>query len=89
MTLRVVDAQGRPLGNVIATFTVASGGGMITTLDQSLIDQTEMTTAAQTTDANGQAMVRTWRLGPNAGPNVVRATVGNVSIDFTINGVAR
>ena len=87
MTLRVVDGGGQPVPNVIVTFAVISGGGTITTFDQYLVIQTEATSAAQTTDANGQAMVRTWTLGSNPGPNVVRATVGNVSIDFTMNGV--
>ena len=86
MTLRVTDASNNPVPNSIVTFTVVAGGGTITTFDQYLVNSSQVTSAPQTTDANGQAMLRTWTLGPNAGPNVVRATVGNLSIDFTING---
>lgn len=86
MALRVVDGSGQPLPNVIVTFAVVSGGGTITTLYQYSVSQSEATSAGQATDANGQAMVRTWTLGPNVGPNVVRATAGNLTLDFTING---
>ncbi|MFL5616076.1 MAG: hypothetical protein ACJ796_20590 [Gemmatimonadaceae bacterium] len=46
MTLRVLDSGGQPLPNVIGTFAVISGGGTITTFDQYLVNQSEVTSAA-------------------------------------------
>jgi hypothetical protein len=73
----------------MVTFSVTAGGGTITTYDEYLVNQDQVTSGPQLTDGNGQAQLRTWTIGPNPGPNTVRAIVGNVRTDFTLNAVSR
>ena len=72
----VLDQDSSPLAGVDVTFSVAAGGGMLSsTTDASpctITSSTSSTTA--TTDANGQAATRL-TLGSDAGTNTVSATV--------------
>lgn len=65
-TVRVTDAVGNPVSGIAVTFTVASGGGSITG-------------ASTTTDAQGQAAVGSWVLGPS-GTNTLTATVAGLGV---------
>lgn len=74
----VRDAGGNPVAGVQVTFAVASGGG---TIDD----------ATPTTNASGIATLGSWRLGPTAGTNTVRATVAGLAgspVTFTATGLA-
>jgi hypothetical protein len=74
----VTDAQGNPVANVAVTFSVASGGGIVTG-------------AAQSTGANGIATAGNWSLGATAGTNTLTATSGGLTgspVTFTANGTA-
>ena len=68
--VKATDAGGNPVAGTIVTFSVVSGGGTIGT-------------AQVATDADGLAKLSRWTLGPSAGTNVVRATSGTASTDFT------
>lgn len=60
--VRVTDAGGNPVGGIPVTFSVASGGGIITG-------------DAAVTDADGRARVGSWQLGTMAGANTLEAVV--------------
>ncbi|MES2304326.1 MAG: hypothetical protein V4558_02425 [Gemmatimonadota bacterium] len=60
--VRILDEKFEPVPDVTVTFTVASGGGILSG-------------ASAVTDADGVARVGGWSLGPNPGPNTLRATV--------------
>lgn len=65
-SVRVTDAQGRPVAGVPVTFAVTGGGGSVAP-------------ATATTDANGGATVALWTLGPQVGTNTLRASASSVS----------
>lgn len=70
-SVKVVDAFGNPLGNILVTFAVASGGGSVTG-------------GLANTNASGIATVGAWKLGPTIGSNSLTATVGALpAVTFT------
>jgi len=64
--VRVTDGQGNPVPNISVTFAVTQGGGAVTG-------------ATPTTDANGQATVGSWTLGPAVGLNALSASVSGLT----------
>jgi PKD repeat protein len=64
-SVRVRDAQGRPLQGVAVAFTVEAGGGSVQQ-------------ASATTGADGTASPGDWTLGPSEGENRLRASVGSL-----------
>ncbi len=68
----VKDANGNAVSGLSVTFTVASGGGSVTS-------------ATATTDASGIATVG-WTLGATPGPNTLTATINSLSVTFTATG---
>ena len=68
-SVKISDAFGNPVPNVLVTFTVASGGGSITV-------------GSANTDATGVAKVGSWKLGPSAGANTLVATAGALTTTF-------
>ena len=64
VAVRAVDASGNPRANVAVTFAVTSGGGFVSP-------------TVVRTDAEGIARA-SWRLGTEAGPNVLTASVPGV-----------
>jgi hypothetical protein len=72
----VKDQSGSPLAGATVTFSVVSGGGLVST-------------PTVTTDANGVATVGTWTLGQTAGSNTLSASSGSATpITFTATGSA-
>lgn len=70
LTVRVVDASGSPLYNATVSWSVVAGGGSVSP-------------ASSRTDAAGIART-SWTLGGRLDSvQVVRATVGDVSVDIT------
>ena len=65
-SVQVTDGTGLPVGNVSVTFSVGSGGGSGTGLDQ-------------VTNASGVATVGQWTLGTTAGANTFLATATGLS----------
>jgi len=65
-SVQVTDGTGLPVGNVSVTFSVGSGGGSGTGLDQ-------------VTNASGVATVGQWTLGTTAGANTLLATATGLS----------
>ncbi len=73
-SVKVVDAFGNPLQNVLVTFAVASGNGAITG-------------ALANTNASGIATVGSWQLGPSIGANTLSATVASLpALVFSATG---
>ncbi|HPG40125.1 MAG TPA: Ig-like domain-containing protein [bacterium] len=66
LTVRITDAQGNPVYNHFVTFTVASGGGIITTAQPVF------------TDNNGLAN-SVWILGPSVGEQTVQVSALNIT----------
>jgi hypothetical protein len=73
-SVRISDAFGNPVANVLVTFSVGSGGGFVTT-------------GASNTDATGVAKVGSWRLGTTVGANTLVATAGALTTTFTATAV--
>jgi hypothetical protein len=72
----VRDTRGNPVSGVSVTFTVVSGGGILTG-------------ANATTNSAGVATVGSWRLGNTAGAQSIRATVGTLDpVTFTATATA-
>jgi hypothetical protein len=72
----IEDQNGSPMSGVTVTFAVASGGGSVSG-------------ATAISDASGIATVGSWTLGPTAGPNVLNATSGTLSVvAFTATSTA-
>jgi hypothetical protein len=72
---RVVDADGRPVADVVVQFELVSGGGLLLQ-------------PAPVTDHDGVARPGVWRLGPGLGPQVLRARVaGAPPLEFTATAV--
>gem|GEM_PF-104694 len=72
----VRTAAGVPTAGVSVTFDVIEGGGTLTG-------------ATAVSDASGRAATQSWRLGPNAGAQRVRATaVGHTTVIITATAVA-
>ena len=70
-SVKVADAFGNPLQNVLVTFAVGSGGGTVTG-------------NLANTNASGIATVGSWKLGPGLGANTMTATVTGVpAVTFT------
>ena len=81
----VLDQAGSPLAGVDVTFSVAAGGGMLssTTDANSCTIASSTSSATATTDTNGQAATRL-TLGSESGTNTVSATVeGLETVTFT------
>ncbi len=69
--MKVADAFGNPLQNVLVTFAVASGGGSVTG-------------GLANTNASGIATVGSWKLGGTIGANTLTATAGSLTaVTFT------
>ena len=84
----VLDQDGSPLTGVDVTFSVAAGGGMLssTTDANPCTIASSTSSATATTDANGQAATRL-TLGSEPGTNTVSATVeGLEPMTFTATG---
>lgn len=74
--VRVLDAEGAPVGNVTVTFAVTAGGGTITG-------------ATPKTSGSGYASVGSWTLGPAGGINTLTATVAGLpAATFNATGQA-
>lgn len=69
------DQSGNPFAGEQVTFSVLSGGGTITG-------------ASAVTSASGVAAVGEWTLGTTAGPNVLSASSGSLSVSFNATGIA-
>jgi adhesin/invasin len=63
LVVQVLDGRENPVGGVVVTWTVESGGGSVSP-------------ASAATSANGQAST-TWTLGPGTGPQRVQASAPN------------
>jgi adhesin/invasin len=70
--VKVTDSNGVALSGRTVTFSVASGGGSVSS-------------ATVTTDVNGLATV-SWTLGAVAGANTLTASAGGTSVTFTATG---
>lgn len=81
LTVRVVDADGRPVAGVAVTFAVTAGAGVVRAVGTSGGSSTYVVT----TNASGIAEAG-WRLGYTAGVNTVRASVGALAVTFTATG---
>ena len=71
----VRDQNGNPFAGATVTFNVLVGAGTITG-------------ASAVTDASGVATVGEWTLGKTAGPNVLSASSGSLSVSFNATGIA-
>jgi len=69
-SVKISDAFGNPVPNVLVTFTVGSGGGSVTA-------------GSANTDATGVAKVGSWKLGSSAGANTLVATAGALTTTFS------
>ena len=69
-SVRVTDAQGRPVSGVVVDFAVTGGAGSVVPMTAS-------------TDLNGDATVGLWTLGPQAGTNILSASAssGNAALN--------
>ena len=86
----VLDQDSSPLAGAVVTFSVAAGGGLLSSASDTnpctIASSTSSTTA--TTDANGQAATRL-TLGSEPGMNAVEATVeGLKPVTFTATAAA-
>ena len=72
--MKLSDAFGNPVPNVLVTFSIGSGGGSVTA-------------GAANTDATGVAKVGSWKLGTTAGANTLVATAGALTTTFTATAV--
>ena len=75
--VEVRDQDGNPLQGAQVTFTVAAGDGKLSG---------RFSVENVTTDANGRAQ-STFRLGSNAGTNIVRASIGEMEVIFDATGI--
>lgn len=73
----VRDAFNAVIANQTVTFTVLTGGGTIA----------GGTSTTVTTNASGIATAGPWVLGPNPGPNTLRAQAGTAQVTFTATGL--
>jgi len=75
-SVRITDAENRPVPGVTVSFSVASGGGSVDG-------------GTQVTNSFGVATVGRWILGRNFGVNLLTASSPNLpSVDFRLKGVA-
>ena len=75
-SVKVTDQGGNPVSNVLVTFAVTQGNGIVSG-------------GLANTDANGVATVAGWRLGQTIGANVLTATVTGIAtpVTFTATGL--
>lgn len=74
-TVFVADAHGNPVSGVVVDFEVRVGGGTVSG-------------APASSDAEGLARVDSWTLGPDPGPNGLRASsAGLEPVDFGAEGL--
>lgn len=73
--VRVLDGTGLPVQDATVTFEVIAGGGSVTG-------------AVVQTSIQGYAVVESWKMGPTPGLNRLRASVGNLSTEFTATATA-
>lgn len=73
--VRVTDSAGNPVAGATVAFTATSGGGAVAG-------------GSQLTDLAGEATVTSWSVGPVAGTNTLRASVGATSASFAALAVA-
>jgi hypothetical protein len=79
LTVRIVDAQGRPVAGVPVTFTTGGGG-------TTFVSPSTGTTIVVTTDASGLAKV-TIQVGSGTGPRTALVTAPGVTgVTFTVTG---
>ena len=71
----VRDQSGNPFGGATVTFSILAGGGSVTG-------------ASAVTNVAGVATVGGWTLGNTAGPNVLSANAGTLSVSFNATGMA-
>jgi hypothetical protein len=76
-SVKVTDALGNPIANVLVTFNVTAGGGSVTG-------------PAANSDINGIASVGAWTLGKGIGPNTLTATANGIdgAVSFSASGTA-
>src|SRR5262245_51629592 len=75
VAVQVTDGAGNPVGNVVVTWTVLTGGGSVAS-------------ATSTTDLNGNASV-VWTLGSTIGTQTLGASIANgASTTITATGTA-
>ncbi len=72
--VRIQDAAGNPVPDVMVLFSVTSGGGSVTG-------------PSVASGADGMARVGGWTLGPQVGPNSLTAAAGSLSQVFTATGI--
>jgi minor extracellular serine protease Vpr len=80
--LQIIDQYGLPVPNLPVTYSVTSGGGVLTPLCVTIC------TAASDTDNYGQSAAKLF-LGPNPGSNVYSATAGGLTASFTATGIVQ
>jgi Bacterial Ig-like domain (group 2) len=68
-SVKVVDQFGNPVAGQAVTFTVGSGGGLVTG-------------ATATTGTDGTATAGSWKLGPTVGANTLVAAAGSLNVTF-------
>ncbi len=73
--VRVFDAFDNPVIGATVTFAPLAGNGTVTG-------------GTVTTDSTGRATVGTWTLGTTVGTQTLRASIGEVTADFTATGTA-
>ncbi len=82
--LQLIDQYGVPIPNQAVNFTVATGGGQLTSACITICTAATVSN----TDAFGQAAAEMF-LGPNPGSNIYTAKVGSLSASFTATGIAQ
>ena len=79
LTVRIVDAQGRPVAGVLVTFTTGSGG-------TTFVAPTTGSTIVVTTDASGLAKA-TMQMGSGTGSRSATVSApGTTGVTFTVTG---
>lgn len=74
-SVKVTDANGNPVANVLVAFAVTSGGGTVT---GGLVN----------TDAAGLATAGSWKLGAAVGANTLSATANGITTPVTFSATA-
>lgn len=78
--VRITDASNNVVPNASVTFSIASGAGAIKLTSAGSF----VTSGAITTDANGIAVIDSWKLGPALGTNTLEARVSpSLAVTFT------
>lgn len=75
-SVKVTDAAGHPVAGAQVAFEVTSGGGTVASAAMQSWGLGTLAGAVASSDAEGQATLGAWRLGPATGEQTVRATLG-------------